>query len=235
MLRAWESGIGQGLVQRGLTLLALADPAASPQSLAALSIGERDRRLLALREACFGCRMTGLVSCVGCHDELEIELDTATLRLPSPSLASDVSLTGDSYRLRLRLPDSHDLQACAGVNPEDGVRLLIRACIVDAVVDDQRIVPDAAPAQVLAAAAARLAELDPLADLRLQFACVNCGQRWEVPFDIVPFFWAELDDWAGRTLREVHTLATAYGWTEHEVLSLGTVRRQHYLRLVDDA
>lgn len=235
MLHAWESGIGQGPVERGLTLLALADPNMAPPSLAAISIGERDRRLLMLREACFGRHMVGLVSCTGCHDELEIELDTAALRLPSPSLPPDLTVSGDGYTLRLRLPDSRDLQACAGVTPAAGARLLLSACVVEAEIDGAPILPEAAPAHIIAAAAARLAELDPVADLRLQLACANCGHRWQTPFDIVPFLWTELDAWASRTLREVHALATAYGWTERDVLSLGPARRQHYLRLLEDS
>jgi hypothetical protein len=233
MLDAWERGIGQGPVERGLTLLALADPETDPRALAELSIGERDRRLLGLREACFGPRMTGLVSCVRCREELEIELATTDLRGLMPPQTTDLIVQGEDYVLRLRLPDSRDLLSSAKATAEDSVRLLLKACIAAASIDGESIAPDALPPQLVAEAARRLAEADPLADLRLAFACASCGHRWQVPFDIVPFLWIELDAWAARVLHEVHMLASAYGWTEREILSLAPARRRQYLRMVD--
>ena len=51
-------------------------------------------------------------------------------------------------------------------------------------------------------------------------------------FDIVSFFWAEIDAWARRVLREVNVLARAYGWRESDILALSPVRRQIYLSMV---
>jgi hypothetical protein len=48
----------------------------------------------------------------------------------------------------------------------------------------------------------------------------------------VSFFWQELDDWADRVLRDVHELASAYGWPENEILALSPRRRQCYLDLI---
>ena len=44
-------------------------------------------------------------------------------------------------------------------------------------------------------------------------------------------FWAEIDAWARRILREVNILARAYGWRESDILALGAVRRQIYLTM----
>ena len=41
-----------------------------------------------------------------------------------------------------------------------------------------------------------------------------------------------LDVAAGRLMRDIHLLASAYGWTEAEVLSLSAWRRQAYLDMV---
>ena len=38
--------------------------------------------------------------------------------------------------------------------------------------------------------------------------------------------------WAVRLLGEVHELASAYGWREHDVLALSPWRRQAYLQMV---
>jgi hypothetical protein len=233
ILDTWERAIGQGMVERGLTLLALADPETDPRSLAELSIGERDRRLLALRETCFGPRMTGLVSCVRCREELEIELTTPELRAATAPRASDLIVQGNDYLLRLRLPDSRDLLSSARAPDDDAVRLLLRACIVAASIDGESVAPEALPPHLVAEAARCLAAADPLADLRLAVTCASCGHSWQVLFDIVPFLWTELDAWARRMLREVHVLASAYGWTEREILSLAPTRRGQYLRMLN--
>jgi hypothetical protein len=234
MLAAWEHGVGQGAVQRGLILLALADPGADPHALAALHIGERERSLLALRETCFGPRMTGLLSCPNCHEELEVELATTALRAVVPAPNADVTIHSDAFELRLRLPDSGDLLACAGMAPPDAARLLQRASILSATLDGENIDAAMLPPLLMSAVGERLRELDPLADLRFDFTCARCGHRWQMLFDIVPFLWQELDAWAGRTLREVHALASAYGWSEHAILSLTSARRQHYLRILEE-
>jgi hypothetical protein len=234
MLGAWEHGAGEGAVQRGLILLALADPGVDPRALAALNIGERDRRLLALRESCFGPRMTGLLSCPVCREELEIELATTALRAAAPAQVGDLTVRSDDYELRLRLPDSGDLLACAGMAAPDAARLLQRASILSATLGGENIDADTLPPHLVSAAGERLRELDPLADLRFDFTCASCGHRWQTLFDIVPFLWQELDGWAARTLREVHALASAYGWSENAILSLTPTRRQHYLRILEE-
>ena len=56
--------------------------------------------------------------------------------------------------------------------------------------------------------------------------------RWRAVFDIVTFFWSEIEAWACRILREVHILASAYGWCERDILALTSARRQFYLEMV---
>ena len=90
------------------------------------------------------------------------------------------------------------------------------------------------PESVVAALVAAMAAADPLADIRLGLICPACGHAWQVLFDIVTFFWSEIDAWARRTLREVHALARAYGWREAEILALTARRRQHYLEILAD-
>ena len=68
--------------------------------------------------------------------------------------------------------------------------------------------------------------------IELQLACPDCGHPWAVPFDTVSFLWDEVGAWAERTLREVHLLASAYGWGEDEILALSPERRRRYLGMV---
>jgi hypothetical protein len=77
-----------------------------------------------------------------------------------------------------------------------------------------------------------MAQADPQAMVQLSLTCPACGQRWLAAFDIAAYLWAEVDDWAKRTLRDVHVLASAYSWREADILALSPTRRRLYLDLI---
>jgi len=62
--------------------------------------------------------------------------------------------------------------------------------------------------------------------------CPACGHAFRVSFDIVSYFWSEVEDWAHRVLVDIHTLAAAYGWSERQILALSPMRRQLYVDMV---
>jgi hypothetical protein len=80
--------------------------------------------------------------------------------------------------------------------------------------------------------ARRMADCDPRANIELALECPACGHNWEALFDVVSFFWKEIEAWSRRVLGEVHALASAYGWTEREILALSPWRREFYLQMV---
>jgi hypothetical protein len=85
---------------------------------------------------------------------------------------------------------------------------------------------------MLEAITAAMAEADPQAEVELSLRCLMCGNQWLAPFDVVSFLWREIDAWATHILREVHQLASAYGWSERDILALSPLRRRHYLELI---
>lgn len=234
LLRVWERGLTQTPVQRALTLLAAACPDTSPDALARLSIGQRDARLLTLREWTFGPQMVGLAACPACGARLELSFDVAEIRVTSEVEPGEaLSLSVDDHELRFRLPDSLDLAAIAG--HEDAVesrRLLLERCLLNTQHDGEKTPSGPLPPDVLEAVVERMARADPQADVQLALACAECGHEWQVGFDIVTFFWSEICVWATRILHEVHILASAYGWREADVLAMSPWRRQFYLEMV---
>jgi hypothetical protein len=68
--------------------------------------------------------------------------------------------------------------------------------------------------------------------MTLSFRCTDCGFEWGEQLDPVAFIWAEMEARARKLLREVHSIASAYGWSETEILSLSEARRSHYVELV---
>ncbi|WP_413797675.1 hypothetical protein [Streptomyces iranensis] len=118
-------------------------------------------------------------------------------------------------------------------------RALLVRCIVS-VHRSGRLVPaDRLPAAELPEPVQRrLAEAaeraDPAVDVTLNVACPECGEATRAELDIASYLWAELDHWARDLLLDVHLLATAYGWSEPQILALSPLRRRYYLELCAD-
>src|SRR5207247_7669840 len=200
--------------------------------LAALSLGERDRLLLEARRAIFGTRLACFTRCPQCAEALEFDLDSAALCVSNEvAPARQYETIVDGVKLCFRLIDSRDLLAAASCRDAAEAR----ACLLDRIVtacDGDGAPVHELPAGVEASVGARLASLDPQADVTFSLCCAACSHAWTAFLDIGAFFWSELTTKARRLLLEVHVLARAYGWSESTILSLGRRRREAYLSLV---
>src|SRR5262249_24575915 len=115
LLSVWEQGWGQSSAHRALMLLTAACPETPADALANLSIGQRDMRLLTLRECMFGSQLASVANCESCSERLEWTFNTADLRVTSDSApVKELSLEVDRYCIRFRLPNSLDLAVVAG-------------------------------------------------------------------------------------------------------------------------
>jgi len=237
LLAAWEQGLAQAPVQQALTLLAAASDEGQLEALAKLSVGERDARLLTLREWAFGSQLNSLVACPGCSEQLEFSFDANDIRVTAASSASgpegDLSVSVGDYQVSFRLPNSFDLYAILdSQDVAESRRRLLQRCLLTAHHRGKKKSAKQLPAPVVDAMARRMAQVDPQATVELALSCPECSHRWRATFDIVSFFWSEINAWASRILREVHTLACAYGWREADILAMSPWRRQCYLDMV---
>lgn len=233
LLAAWERGLNQPPIVRALLLLAGACPEDTFEQLADLPIGQRDLRLLDLREWLFGSQLTATAACPACAERLEVGLTVADIRFGSNDPASPAnSFEVGGHRVVFRLPTSSDLLAALGAPRAERQARLLERCLIDVRDEAGEVVStEALPWPVREAVSARMAEADPQADLELRLTCSGCRHAWGARFDIASFLWQELDVWAQRLLRDVTCLARAFGWCEADVLSLSPTRRQIYLEL----
>ena len=240
LLAVWELGRHQPPVQRGLLLLEAAEPYTPRDALARLSIGERDHRLLRLRQWSFGPTLVCAATCPECEEPLEMRFDVSDILFDTPEGSGEaIRLTEGGYELELRLPNSLDLAAMSDQadarDPhaqEAGRRLLLERCVLEVKHNGSQAALEDLPTNVVEAIAHRLAEADPQADVQLALSCPACGHQWRATFDILSFLWREIETWAHRLLHQVHTLALAYGWREADILAMSPARRQAYLDLV---
>jgi hypothetical protein len=164
---------------------------------------------------------------------MEFTLRAADLSGDSASAEHPQELEEDGIAVRFRFPNNSDLAAMAGKSSvADARNLLLRRCVLEARLDGAPVDSDALPQQVVSKLAERLAEGDPQADLTLDLKCGECGHPWQIGFDIAAFLWTEIDALSKRLLAEVHILARAYGWSEADVLTMGSPRRHFYLDMV---
>lgn len=236
MLSAWERGIGRAPPARALLLLAATASDDETDNLARLSIGTRDSRLLALHEAMFGRSVHCMAECPACADRLELSIDVNDIRIEAPLLEGPdqrFDALIDDYAVDFRVPCVEDLLAVMGQPSTVAARLaLLDRCA--SITDGAGAAVECAdlPEHIVSAIAERMATADPQSDVQLAMRCPACAHTWLARFDVASFVWTEIDAWAKRLLRDVHSLARAYGWSECDILSLSPARRRLYLELI---
>jgi len=237
LLEVWEIGQQQPHVEKALTLLAAAYPSASRETLAGLTIGKRDARLIALRERLFGAQLISLTDCPGCSERLELVFNVLDIRTPpGPEPDATLSVSRSGYELELRLPNSLDLLELTGCSTTAEMRAkLFEQCVRH--IKHQGRTKTAEhlkemPLEVVELAIERISEADPQADVEVNLLCPSCQHGWQTSFDIVSYLWSELHACGTQLLREVHLLASSYGWRESDILSMSQWRRRCYLELL---
>jgi hypothetical protein len=233
VLCLWEWGQDRHPLERALGFLAVAYPDASWEELVHLNIGQRDARLLTLRELTLGPRLQGFDECPRCGERLEFALAVADFRSPARVDGEERRLEVEGFEVHFRLPNSLDLATVARYeDPAKAHHRLLRNCILEVRYGEESVEVDGLPESVHAALAYRMEEVESQADLRLELTCSECESVWFVLLDIASFFWGEISVLAKRLLRDVHNLARAYGWREADILAMSAVRRGFYLEIV---
>ncbi len=233
LIGIWERGCGEDSVGRALMMLGACFDE-QREELLHLSIGERDGRLLEVYERLFGPALDAFAECPACRVPLEYSLSAHDLMAGRPR-ADDAAptLEVEQTSLRLRLPDSVDLRAVSGLADVSAAgRLLMERCIVSAEIAGQCVSPADVPESLREPISAALAAADPQAEMLIDLNCTACPERWQVTLDVERFLWSKICAVAKRLLREVHALASAYGWREVDILALSPARRQTYVEMV---
>jgi hypothetical protein len=235
VLDLWERASLGSPSERALAMLAAARPDTPPAQLGALTVGECEAELLALHELTFGSHLNGFAECPRCGAELELGLHIPELRAAfgGAPVSDSAVLAYRDYEVRFRVLTSADLAAaagCAGV--AEARALLLQRSIVSATRRGRRIGIGRLPRAVVERLSQRLAECDPGAESLLELSCPACRHQWTVLLDVAVFLWTEIRTRARRLLRDVSTLAHAYGWREADILAMSSRRREAYLELV---
>lgn len=226
ILRIWELGQNRPGWQRGLLLLAPCFPSLRPSALAAFPLEKRNRLLLQLHESTLGSTLDALVQCPTCRTPLEFKVTVSELlEETSEESPQPIPVEFEGNTLHYCLPDSRDLAAAAEI-PElsEATRVLCRRSITAGLPQDEE-----ARQRAIAHIEKEIANKHPLTDIRIALRCDSGEHVWSASFDIVSFFWTQLDRQARQLLDDVQALARGYGWQESSILAMTDSRRQFYL------
>jgi len=225
-----EAGLGGGNIPQRVTavlstaLAELGGAAAQPDTVRALSVADRQflmRQLAAvtgLDDSWVGAR------CLACGAGFDIpvresELPVKTAGAGYPFANVETSLGP----VRFRVPVGADQEAIAGIaDPQEARRALALRCAVE-------LPPGELSEDDLERAEHALEAIAPEVATQAQTACPDCCRPATVHLD--PYRWLAAAD-RGLFL-DIHLLASAYHWSEAEILALPRERRRLYLSLVD--
>ena len=213
VLSGWERSLGRPPLRQALDLLVCAAP---EQSWAQLPFGQVCRGLFRLRSLLFGPVMPGVVSCPKCGEQMEFTFQCDSIEGALAAPAALLRIEAGERQLEMRLPTAADLLA-VHTSAE-----LLQRCAASPVVPDH---------DFLQAASECVAEADPLSETLLDLICAACGHPWQAALDIVSYLGREIAYEARRLLSDVHRLASAYGWSESDILAMSPARRGAYLEM----
>jgi hypothetical protein len=228
LLDAWEMALYELEALQAPSLLISLGWLDSSDVLAGYTIGETDRLLCALHRVLFGPILECVVGCPSCAEMLEFTVSTEDILPPAPVTVPECVSLLDGL-LDCRPPVNADLGKLLGSGSMVDARQLLRVCLLS----------DGAAIESLTdedcdRALGQLAQADPGSSIEIALEC-SCGRRWLDEFDIRTYLLAELTDWATRTLRDVHRLASRYGWSESAILRLSPWRKRIYLDACEGA
>jgi hypothetical protein len=232
LLAAWERGQRQSSARRALLLLGFACPGATEDRLASAPLGWRNGALLLLRKRWMGDSLEAFGECPACATPLEVQLPVDQLASNTESSfapRTDRIETG-GFNIEFRSPSTRDLIMLE--SSQGDARTLAAACILRASDSTGEVSPQQLPSEIVEPLAARMLALDPLAEIQVELDCSACGHRWQIALDLPSFLWKEITARARRLLIEVDALARAYGWAEHDIMTMSGFRRRCYLELL---
>lgn len=215
---------------------------ATPWLARSLTVGDREALLLHLRRITLGDRLACVLTCPGCGEKMDLDLQASDLLLPPYEREggrhrATLEEDGEVFHVRFRLPNGEDQEIAAPLVLQDETRaerLVLERCVEEVTAED------GSPAGEIPAAVSRrlpqlMAELDPQAELRLEMSCPACGAAFATLFDTAQYLHQEMAQASGQLYREVHLLAYHYHWSEAEILGMTGRQRRRYLVLLEEA
>jgi hypothetical protein len=235
LLAAWDRGFHESDLARSLTLLQIASPDRDRESIAALSLAERDLELWRLRRMTFGEWLRATLPCASCSAQIEFTIALTSVIEPLEHLRLTSPVEGEiqGWHIAARPVSTLDLEAAVPVpDAEMAKDRLLERCVDLKSPQGSDTSWEHAPEEVRNRAMEIFDAVHEGAEFTCEAICPQCGAVEMADLDIGRFLWFEVRNAARRLLRDIHELASAYGWSESSILAMSSQRRQGYLAMV---
>ncbi len=205
-----------------------------------LLVGDRDFLMLQLRRMTVGDVFNAVAVCPGCGEKMDFDVRLADVPVEGePAESRSLQIDVDGRAIRFRLPTGADQEAVSGMPLDDVVTVLLDRCFDGSLPFREGV----GVGQVSASLSDRerdavIAEMErvaPRIELEMALVCPYCSHQFVEPFDTTAHFLAEMRIGRKQLMREVHSLAFYYHWSEAEILGLSRPRRREYLDLLHDS
>lgn len=209
------------------------------ETVGEFTVGDREALLLHLRRLTFGDRLQAVVNCPhpDCGELMDLDLHVSDLlqplhQNPRPEYDHTVEHKGETLHVQFRLPTvlDQELASKKALSELAAADLFLRRC-VKSVLDENGDSVNWST-DMLDGLPARMAELDPQAEMILDLVCPACGLSFSTIFDAGAYLLQETRDGLNRLYHEVHLLSLHYHWSESEIMGMNTRKRRRYLNLL---
>jgi len=194
-------------------------PAVDPHDL---PVGDIDLLVVWQRREHLGDTMVAEGRCANCHEPVDVRFSLAAYAAhhrPRPSRRAEP--IGDGwFALRsgtatFRLPTARDVLSVDGV--VDARAALLTRCVREPV-----------PAVTARAVESAMARLAPTLRTAVSGVCPECGAGFDLEVDARELCMTELRRDAVTVYDDVNLIATAYNWSQDDILDLPSTRRRRY-------
>jgi hypothetical protein len=220
LLSTWSDGGGSGPHRRIGNLLATLLP---DVVLEHDTLGQRNRRMLQLHAGLFDRAIEARVACTKCETQNEFAVPREEI-LAAPMADADaiVEMPVSGGNVRFRQPRLADIAIASTAG--DPKAALIRLCSLSEAGELALCEADAL--------AVHYEALDPLANISIDTPCAQCGSAISATVELADFVASDIIRLVDGLFRDIDSIASAYGWSEADILALPPDRRARYISMI---
>lgn len=206
------------------------------KSLWLWTVSERLQGLLAIANASTGDSTAAVAVCsnADCREQIELQLGLSSFADQEPTNQFGW-LSPEGKKISCRLPTGQDQlawqnHAQAGHGAQDNDESWLAKRLIENT--SKQSTPVQLPDTWIDSLGIALSTVDPLTALDIDISCPFCNQPLRVDMDLEQLIIEGLRLQQRRLIEQIHRLAYSYHWSETDIASLPSWRRERYLARV---
>src|SRR5262252_823360 len=212
-------------------------PTGDSGDAAELSAPDRDTLLAAVYARAYGVCVDATAHCTACASPYDIRFSLAELRdvlTRNPSADKIQALPDGTFRaesgIRFRLAAARDEIEVSLLPEQEAARALAARCLLESRPGGDFSNDD----EILAELESAMEDVAPVLDLDINTTCPECRCPQTIRFDVQFYLLQALEQDRTRLARDIHYIASAYGWSLQEVLSLERTERRKFVQFIEE-